>query len=128
MQYTHGMEPVEFDLLVAKKYANKVASSNERGVPFSLTLAQFRKLLTRRFCAYTGVPMTIHQGHNNSPKGNNLTIERISNSKGYVVDNVVAVCADANSLKSVLEDPKAGLSVEQAIRMFATLEKMLEKA
>lgn len=128
MKTIHGMSIVDFEVLVAKKYTNKVLSSKERNIEFSLTLSQFRKLLTRRYCAYTGLPLSIHSGYNNSPRGLDLTIERVDSSKGYVHGNVISVCADANSLKSVLENPKSGLKVEHAIRMFSNIEKMLNSA
>lgn len=117
--YIHGMTLVEFELLVANKYRGKVDNAKNRGIEFSLTLNDFRRLLMKKRCAYTGIALTIHkEGH---PKNADLTIERIDSTKGYVPGNCISVCSAANSVKGVLEDPNTFLSVADGIRMFASI-------
>lgn len=123
MQMIQGMTLVEFENMVAQKYINKVDSSRKRGLEFSLSIADFRKLLLRKRCAYTGVAMTIHRGCNQQ-NNTDLTIERIDNKIGYVRGNVISVCAAANKVKSVFEDPNTFLSVGDAIKMFTNLSKI----
>lgn len=122
MSTIHGMKLIDFELAVANKYKGKVANAKQRGVEFTLTLAQFRNILIRKRCAYTGRLMTLHLEGN--PKNSDLTVERIDSEKGYVHGNVIAVCSAANSVKGVLEDPNTYLSVEDGIRMFANIERL----
>lgn len=121
-QLIHGMPLVEFEILVANKYRGKVDNAKSRGIEFSLTLNDFRNLLLKKRCAYTGVNLTLHR--QGSPTNSDLTIERIDNFKGYVKGNVIAVCSAANSVKGVLEDPNTFLSVKDAIRMFANIDRL----
>lgn len=124
--YIHGMTLVEFELAVANKYRGKVDNAKSRGVEFSLTLNDFRRLLMKKRCAYTGIALTLHkEGH---PKNADLTIERIDNQRGYVNGNCIAVCAAANSVKGAFEDPNTFLSVQDAIRMFANLASIQKNA
>lgn len=117
--FIHGMTLVEFELLVANKYRGKVDNAKSRGVQFNLTLNDFRRLLMKKRCAYTGVALTLHK--EGQPKNADLTIERIDNQVGYVPGNCIAVCAAANGIKGAFEDPNTFLSVQDAIRMFANL-------
>jgi hypothetical protein len=121
-QLIQGMPLIEFELLVANKYRGKVDNAKSRGIDFSLTLNEFRNLLLKKRCAYTGIPLTLHkQGH---PVNADLTIERVDGNKGYVRGNVIAVCSAANSVKGVLEDPNTFLSVNDAIRMFTKIGQL----
>jgi hypothetical protein len=122
VQSIKGIPFIEFETLVARKYRDKVSSCNNRNIQFSLSISQFRQLLMRKTCAYTGTPLTIHTQGN--PGNTDLSIERIDNSKGYVKGNVIAVCYSANNIKSVFEDPNTFLSVNDAIRMFAKIGQL----
>lgn len=122
MQQFKGMQLVDFDCLVARKYRDKVSSSKTRNIEFKLSLNEFRQLLMRKNCAYTGIPLTLHTQGN--PSNTDLSIERIDNNKGYVKGNVIAVCYAANNIKSVFEDPNTFLTVKDAVKMFATIDKL----
>ena len=122
-QTIHGMTLVEFEVMVAQKYTNKVDSSKKRGIEFSLSFAEFRRLLLKKRCSYTGIEMTIHRGQN-APANTDLTIERVDNKVGYVRGNVISVCAAANKIKSVFEDPNTLLNVRDAVRMFSTIDRI----
>jgi hypothetical protein len=122
MQQVKGMPLVDFECLVARKYRDKVTSSKTRNIEFKLTLGEFRQLLMRKNCAYTGIPLTLHVQGNQTHTY--LSIERVDNSKGYVKGNVISVCHAANNIKSVFEDPNTFLSVKDAVMMFASISKM----
>lgn len=125
MKLIHGMEPVAFDLLVARKYKHKRDNAIERKLSFTLTFAQFRKLFTRKLCTYTGIPMTVSLAA--VQPETDLTVERVDNSKGYEPGNVVAVCKAANALKAVLENPSYSLDVSHGVRMFAKIADLQKK-
>jgi len=122
MQQVKGMPLVDFECLVARKYRDKVTSSKTRNIEFKLSLNEFRQLLMRKNCAYTGIPLTLHTQGNQS--NTDLSIERVDNSRGYVKGNVISVCHAANNIKSVFEDPSTFLTVKDAVKMFASIEKM----
>lgn len=122
MQTIHGMPLIEFEVLVANKYRGKVDNAKSRGIDFSLSLNDFRNLLMKKRCAYTGIPLTLHK--QGSPVNADLTIERIDSERGYVKGNVISVCSAANSVKGVLEDPNTFLSVSDAVRMFAKIGQL----
>lgn len=92
-----SLEGVEFEVYVAKKYLNLKKSAESRGKEFNLNLGDVRKLLKRKRCAYTGVPLTHVEG-----KDTDISVDRVNASGGYVKDNVVACSHFANQLKSVL--------------------------
>lgn len=127
MKLIHGMTPVEFDALIAKKYRNKIDDARQRGLEFSLTLMEFRRLFTRKRCEYTNLPLEVSRNENGKLNNNSLTLERVDNSQGYVQGNVIAVCKAANGIKSVFENPSNALNVEQAILMFRNIDRLSRK-
>jgi hypothetical protein len=120
------MTPVKFDLMMARKYKHKVDNAATRGIEFTLTFAQMRSIYTRTRCAYTGRPLTVSCEQPQPPT--DLTLERIDSTKGYVPGNCIAVCAVANNIKGIFEDPNTPLNVDDAINMFANISKMMQKA
>lgn len=121
-QLVKGIPFIEFESLVARKYRDKLSSCKQRNIDFALSLSQFRNLLMRKTCAYTGIPLTIHQQGN--PGNSDVSIERVDNRKGYVKGNVIAVCYFANNFKSIFEDPNTFFNVNHAIKMFAKIDQL----
>lgn len=90
----------------------KTNCANKRGYEFDLSLDQFKKL-TESNCYYCGKPpLQIKKSKTSYYTYNG--IDRVDNSKGYVVSNTVPSCGECNSLKS-------GVSVEIAIKMLEYL-------
>lgn len=83
----------DFEIKVAKKYTQLLCSAKRRNKEFNLTLADVRKLLNRKTCAYTGVRFSSE---------NLRTIDRIDSKKGYVKGNVTAVTDKVNLIKNAL--------------------------
>lgn len=125
MKLIHGKTPVQFDLLVARKYKHKEQDAYSRNLSFTLTFAQFRHLFTRKNCGYTGIPMTVSVSQ--PQPETDLTVERIDNTKGYELGNVIAVCKAANALKAVLENPQLILDIEHGVKMFAKIAELNKK-
>lgn len=124
MKLIHGLNPVDFDLQVAIKYRNKATDAKSRGLDFKLTLLDFRRLMQRQRCDYTGRQMTFRTDTVSKQLDTDLTVERIDNNEGYVPGNCIAVCKAANAFKSVLENPSCTLDIPDAIRMFAAIDRM----
>lgn len=104
------------DLNIAKKYMAKANEAKKRGVFFNLTFFDMKKLLSRKTCAYTKAKFT---------EDNNLSIDRINNSLGYEVGNVIAVSHNANQYKeNVWESNNIKLTKkERLLVMKAILEQ-----
>jgi len=101
------------DLVVAKKYIQKEQSSKSRGIEFKLTFEEYRKLIHTEKCFYTGVEL------NRKVQGNsdNLTLDRIDSSIGYVSGNVVACSHSINHLKGIIENPKNDIGFDRVTKM-----------
>lgn len=85
------------DIEIAIKYANKFRSSVDRGISFTLTFSEYKKLITAKTCYYTKVRLNPFPGYPNT-----LTIDRIDASKGYIKGNCVTCAADLNAKKKDL--------------------------
>lgn len=101
------------DLQLAQMYLSKARSARDRGIDFSLTFAQFKKLRNTKTCFYTGVRLT----------KSNFSIDRINAALPYSKDNSVACCEKFNRAKGMLENPNLGISLSTVAR---GLIKMLE--
>ena len=127
MKHVHGMPVVDFELSMMARYKNKVADAKNRNLAFELSFSQFRNIMAKTKCAYTGRRMTLQTG-NASQKPSDITIERIDNAKGYVPGNCVAICKAANGFKSLFESPDFPLTIQDGIQMFKNIEQMQNKA
>lgn len=91
-----------------QKYENKKKNACSRGIDFSLTEDEFIKLCLflkeNKQCAYTNETFVFKSTTNGTPKPNYPTLERVDNSVGYVLGNVIWVTYNSNFLKSKWED------------------------
>lgn len=91
-----------------QKYENKKKNACSRGIDFSLTEDEFIKLCLflkeNRQCAYTNETFVFKSTTNGTPKPNYPTLERVDNSVGYVLGNVIWVTYHSNFIKSKWED------------------------
>lgn len=85
------------DIDVAKKLVAIKASADTRGIEFDMSLRRVRQLLNTRKCYITGSNLNRIQGDDNQ-----LTFDRLDNTKGYTDDNVVACSLRMNRLKDSL--------------------------
>ena len=65
-------------------------SAYSRGKEFNLTVPYVKRMLKRKTCYYSGVKLTRETA----------SVERVDNSKGYVMGNVVMVDAKINAARS----------------------------
>lgn len=89
---------------ITKKYQAKVANANSRGIPISLTLEEFRRLLELSdVCDYTGIKFD-NAKHRKS-------IERVNDSEGYHSYNCCVVSQRVNQLKDTFFDKNTKNSI-----------------
>lgn len=104
---------IKSDLEIAKGYVNKHKNAQERGILFDLPLQSYANVMKAKKCYYTGLPLS----------SNNITIDRVDNSKGYVKGNVVACVLFFNNLKGLLENPNNDYAVEDIIKGLEKINK-----
>ena len=91
-------KPTDYE--VASKFISLTGNAHTRGKEFSLTLADVKRLLTKKRCEYTGIILT--KAASSPPNPTDRTIDRLDSEVGYVAGNVFAVSHQANSLKNAL--------------------------
>ena len=91
-----------------QKYENKKKNAKSRNIDFDLTEDEFIKLCLflkeNKQCAYTDKTFIFKSTTNGQPKPNYPTLERVDNSIGYILGNVIWVTYHSNFLKSKWED------------------------
>lgn len=105
MARPEGMSASQWDCYVARKLNAKANNAKDRGIEFNLSFQAMKNLLSANKCYYTGIVLSKPDA--NAQKANDLTIDRIDCTKGYVRGNVVACSYAANQLKAQFES--AGL-------------------
>lgn len=95
-----------------QKYQNKKNNAKSRNIDFSLTEDEFIKLCLflkeNKHCAYTDKEFVFTSVSTGNTKPNYPTLERVDNSIGYVLGNVIWVTYNSNFLKSKWEDSLCG--------------------
>ena len=100
------------DLEVAKKFLQIQHRAESKKLEFDLTLARVRTLMNAQRCFFTNVIMTRGDGNDE----NQLSFDRLDNSKGYTIDNVVACTTRINLLKR-------SLSIEDIEYLYKGIQK-----
>lgn len=103
------------DLEVAKKLISIKSSADGRALEFDLSLKKVRQLLSTKKCYISGAKLNRVQGDNNQ-----LTFDRLDNTKGYTDDNVVACSLKMNRLKD-------SLTIEDITMLYMAIVKKSKK-
>jgi hypothetical protein len=85
------------DIEVAKKMISIKHSADTRGIIFDMSLKRVRQLLNMNKCFITGADLNRVNGDDNQ-----LTFDRLDNTKGYIDSNVVACSLRMNRAKDSL--------------------------
>ena len=104
------MIDINFETHVAKKYCAVRQSAERRGIEFNINLTTIRNILKSKRCYYTGVIL-----NNIQDDDNQLTIDRVDNTKGYVIGNVVACSKKFNLRKHSLTPKEIQLLYKKVI-------------
>lgn len=128
MARPEGMSASQWDCYVARKLNAKANNAKDRGIEFNLSFQAMKNLLSANKCYYTGIVLSKPDA--GAQKANDLTIDRIDCTKGYVRGNVVACSYAANQLKAQFESAglvglKAGENVFK--KSIKRIKKMKEK-
>lgn len=122
---------VAFEIWVSNVYRNKIRSCKDRGIEWNLSLISLRNILRAKCCFYTGIALTRppigNKGgipQNYTPKGTDVIIERLDNTRPYEKGNCVAASNYANQMKSSWESTNNPYTVHHFIKMAKKLEKM----
>lgn len=111
-----------------QKYENKLKNAKSRGIEFKLSEQEFIKLCLflkeNRRCAYTNQQFVFTAVATGKPKPNYPTLERIDNTKGYEIGNVIWVTYNANFIKSKYED-KLSNNISFTKSEFKVVEQIL---
>lgn len=96
------------DIEVAQKMVKLQQSAKSRNLPFDLSFAEVKKVLTQKKCFFTGETF--------DAVTHIRSFDRVNNEEGYVNGNVVACTKDFNS-------KKANLSVSDIVLMYNGLKR-----
>lgn len=103
------------DLEVAKKLVAIKTSADSRGIEFNMSLKRVRQLLNTKKCFISGVKLNRIQ-----QDPNQLTFDRLDNTKGYTDDNVVACSLRVNRLKD-------SLTIDEITMLYMAIVKKSKK-
>ena len=100
------------DIEVAKKLLQIQARAIKKNLEFDMSLAKVRTLMNTQRCFFTNIVMSRGDGNDE----NQLSFDRIDNSKGYTDENVVACTTRINQLKR-------SLSIEDIEYLYKGIQK-----
>ena len=90
------------DTALAALYLYKVKDSVERGIEFSLSISDLKKIISKKTCYFTGRRFV--DDYNSMDK---ISLDRLDSAVGYTKENTVACCLWVNKLKNDLfENPR----------------------
>lgn len=112
---------------LALLYFQKAQSANRRGLDFTISFSEYKRLMARKSCYYTGISMTRCQGKGaENWRPTDRTLDRVDGSLGYVPGNVVSCSRAANALKARWEHPDCSpISPKQAERMMRKVGELM---
>jgi hypothetical protein len=110
------------EVRIARMYVIKAERAKKKGIEFTLSFAQYKRLITRKICAYSGLRFS-ELDENCAWKSEwlGLTLDRIDNSKGYIPGNVVPVCNGINQIKSQWENPRIPIDEKMTIKIITKI-------
>ena len=113
------------EVQLATKFVRTFESATRRSHDFTLTFAQYKKIMSRKTCFYTGVafakPVVYTKGDKVPP--NAITIDRKDPAIGYVFSNCVASTHLANQTKNLFEhDPEKIAIIPSILKKMETIK------
>lgn len=84
---------------LAKKYIGKINDARSRHIDFTLSFNDYKNLLKRTKCYYTGVTLVPGTATGTQPD-NAFTLDRKDSNVGYTKENTVPCSNRVNQIKS----------------------------
>jgi len=106
------MANMDLEAAAIKKWMSLHDTCVQKSLPFDLTIAQIKKLFSRKTCYYTEEPFVIYGELRNF----RMTFDRVKPELGYVFSNIVPCTLVANRLK-------ANMSFEHIEKMYLKLKE-----
>ena len=85
----HRVETLEKNKLPARRWITARSYAKHEGREWSISFEEYYQLL-RQGCFYSGKSLSDETG---------IGLDRIDNSKGYTLDNVLPCCGECNSIR-----------------------------
>ena len=115
---TPTLDTTNFEVYLANKFVNKYKSASSRNIEFNLTFSQYKALMKRKKCFYTG---TVLLDKVEAEHPDKRTLDRVDNTLGYTKSNTVVCTHKANQLKNHIFEDQRGLKLTP--REFSTFCK-----
>lgn len=112
---------VPFDTYVALKFIAKQQNAIQRGIDFTLTLNDMKKLLKTKRCYYSGVLLELEGDLR-------LTLDRIDSTLGYTPENTKSCAKIVNDIKNEILDTGVNLDMLGKKGLKSLLIKLSELA
>ena len=111
------------DLRIARKYTAKADQAKSLGHDFTLSFAEYKRLMLKKTCAYSGIPFA-----DVINVWASRTLDRVDSSLGYVSGNVVACTHGMNQIKSQAENPKIPIDFKTLAKGVVKIAAITEKS
>lgn len=111
--------PATDDTALASLYLYKVQNAKDRGIAFTLTLNDLRRLCKRATCYYTGQRFISESKSPRKP-----TLDRKDSKIGYTKENTVMCCYWVNKVKGMLFENESSAIHTDVKTMMKLLKKM----
>lgn len=102
---------IDVDLKAARKLISLRDTASKRGLDCDISLISLINIYKAKRCFFTGVKLSVEE----------ITLDRVDNSKGYVKGNVVA-CSDSFNGK------KGSLTLEEIEILYKKTRRFSEKS
>ena len=98
--FVKDLSSIELERYTASKFIQIYNSSERRNKAFNLTLSDVKRLLKKKVCHYTGIPVGTSSDKTHPQQ---ITFDRVDATLGYTKANVVICCHQANQFKNTIE-------------------------
>lgn len=101
----------KYSATINGRYRALKAASSLRKLPLLISKEEFKKLLTDANCFFCKDKIDLSEG-------SGYCLDRINNSKGYYLNNVVTCCKKCNEIKGHALNFEESIFVIEALKIF----------
>ena len=111
MAKTSKLTYAKYNATIEGRYRTLRRAASRRSLPLLISKEEYRSLMDEASCFFCGCLI-------NQVVGSGYYLDRINNSKGYYLNNVVVCCPKCNSLKSNNLSFEEMIFIVQALKLF----------